>query len=83
MDVASVEKKQLYERLMSGSIDEVVLDMKEKSTMHFVKKLVFDYFHELKELNVEPLKLIDHNTGVELLVWAEINDDDENRNFHC
>lgn len=76
-EIASPETTQFYEKIIFGDPHEFMLDVREQTTKKLIEKLVVDYFNELKNEKVSPLKLyLDHNNST-LLVWAEIEDDDE------
>ncbi len=77
MGIASAETKQFYDSLIFGDQTKLHLQFRELTSRSFIRKLVIDYFQELKEANVNPLKLfLDHNDA-QLFVWAEIEDDDD------
>lgn len=76
-NVAPPERKEMYEDLMSGNISKLMGRMRDDSSKFFISKLVFDYTAELSHLPKTPLTLALDYTGAEVLVWAEIENDDE------
>jgi len=77
MGIASNETESLYDKLIFGSTDALMNEMRRKTTRFYIGKLVVDYVKTLKDLHVTPLNLyLDYNDS-QVLVWAEIEDDDE------
>lgn len=77
MGIASEETENFYKKMIFGNPTTIVSEMRDKSTQFFISKLVMDYVKELKSLKINPLKLyLDHNDS-QVLVWAEIKEDDE------
>ncbi|WP_018341450.1 hypothetical protein [Cytophaga aurantiaca] len=77
MGIASEETKGFYNNAIFGNPTNFVFEMREKSTQYFISNLVMDYIKELKTLNINPLKLYLDHTDSQVLVWAEIQEDDE------
>jgi hypothetical protein len=74
-ETASPELKNLYEVILSGNSDQMAMLNKVSAQKHFVGRIVHDYIKLLgKRL---PRKLAFDFNDSEVLVWAEINDDDE------
>ena len=76
-DMASEEKKKMYSTLFNGDERELNASSRSASSVYFIKNLVFDYFDELKAYNRQPLKLALELSDAKILVWAEVEDDDE------
>jgi len=77
MGMASIETQEFYDKLIFGGATSMFSEMREKSTNYFIGKLVLDYLKEINESETKPLKLfVDHNDS-QVLVWAEIQDDDD------
>jgi len=74
-DTASKDIKKMYELLMSDNMDEMFKMNKIVSQQYFVKKILIDYLHILD--NNLPLKLAFDFNDSEVLVWAEIEDNNE------
>ncbi len=74
---ASVAKQRLYDAIISGDEESVARSVRETSSKYMVKKLVYDYLQELRNYNKIPLKLAFGLSDSKILVWSEINDDDE------
>lgn len=73
-DTADPEIRKFYESLFSGNIELLLTQNREMAQQHFVKKMVVEYLTHIKEIH--PLRLaIDYNDS-EVLIWAEVNDDD-------
>jgi len=76
-NMATEEQKQFYNTLLSGNEDEIHASARNSSSLYFIKNLVFDYFNELKSYNSRPVKLALDLSDAKILVWAEIEDNDE------
>lgn len=76
-NTASNEKTELYYALMQNDGDKVFSNLRRDSSQFFIKALVFDYLNELKEANKNPLKLALGISDSKILVWAEIQDADD------
>ena len=74
-NTASTELKKLYDVAMFGSDNELAELSKISANQHFIKKVIVEYLKEI--LNKMPIRLAFDLDDSELLVWAEINDDDE------
>jgi len=75
--IASEEKEKMYKTFIIGNEEEVNSTVRATNSMYFIKNLVLDYFNELMENNLHPNKLALDLSGTKILVWAEINDNDE------
>lgn len=74
-ETASPAVQQIYSVLLSGNYDEMARLNKITAQKHFVSKIIFEY---IQLLGVQqPRKLAFDFNDSEVLVWAEINDDDE------
>lgn len=76
-DTAPKEKKDFYDAMMSGQEKDVFCKMREGSSMFFIKSILSEYLSELYTDNHLPLKLAMGLSDSKLLVWSEIEDDDE------
>jgi len=76
-NMATEGQKQFYNTLISGSENEIHASARNSSSLYFIKNLVFDYFNDLKAYNSHPLKLALDLSDAKILVWAEVDDDDE------
>ena len=74
---ASKERESVYELLMSGDEKKMASFARAQSSMQFFKHIIIDYFKELAEQSVIPLKIALDFSDAKILVWAEIEDDDE------
>jgi hypothetical protein len=75
--VASKETKQMYDTLIFGKESEIFASGRIQSSMYFIKGLLKEYFDSLAEFKTKPRKLGLELSDAKILVWAEINDDDE------
>jgi hypothetical protein len=75
--VASAEKKKMYDTLIFGKETEIIAQSRLNSSMYFIEKLVHEYVEELFKSPAKPAKLSMDLSDAKVLVWAEINDDDE------
>lgn len=67
--------KQFYNNIMSANFDEVLKMQKAAAQKYFVGKIIVDF---LKLLNKNmPLKLAFDFNDAEVLVWAEIENNNE------
>lgn len=73
-ETASPELREFYTVVLSGNDDEMGRLNKIAAQKHFVGKIVFDYIKLLGKR--QPRKLAFDFNDSEVLVWAEINDDD-------
>lgn len=71
---ASSELKSFYEKLFGGNPLEIAKSNKLAIQQYFVRRIVFDYLMEIK--GFEPLKLAFDFNDSEVMVWAEIQDND-------
>ncbi len=74
--IASPEIQKAYDILMSGNLEEIIQETREKSTQYFVKRLIYNYITELEKRGHFPLKLAFDLSHAKVLVWAEININD-------
>lgn len=72
---ASTEVRNLYETLFTGNADEIAHMGKMQIQKHFVTRIVVDFLALIA--NKVPTKLAFDFNDSEVLVWAEINNDDE------
>ena len=74
-NTASEPIKKLYEAIFSKNFDDVAVMNKINANQYFIKKAITEY---LREINSKfPLKLAFDLDDSEILIWAEIKDDDE------
>lgn len=74
-NTATEEMKQFYEAIMGDNLDELFKMQKTTAQKYFVGKIVFDFLKILD--NHVPLKLAFDFNASEVLVWAEVDDNDE------
>lgn len=72
---ASREIEKFYEHLLGNNLDELLKENKRRTQQHFVSKIIVDFLSKLD--NKLPNKLAFDFNDAEVLVWAEIDDNDE------
>jgi hypothetical protein len=74
-DIASKQVMDTYDMLMRGNQDEIALASHNSSKIYFIKQLLLSY---LKKVIGEklPVKMAFDMDNCEILVWAQIKDDD-------
>lgn len=76
-NAATKETKNFYDDLIHGDGSNLIINMRRDSTRFFITKIVNDYINELKSSGKFPVKLAMGLSDSKLLVWSEINDNDE------
>jgi len=74
-NTASQELKKMYDVAMHGSDNDLAVLSKMSANQHFIKKVIVQYLTEVAKQM--PIKLAFDLDDSEVLVWAEIKDDDE------
>lgn len=72
---ASSQLKKFYETIFTGNVDDIAYMNKQNVQQHFVKRIIFEYLELTKE--IKPSKLAFDYNDSEVLVWAEVTDNDE------
>ena len=75
--VADIDKTQLYHSLISGKEDEVFKRIRFETSQFLIERVVKAFIAELSSRKALPEKLAFALTPSTIMVWAEINDDDE------
>lgn len=74
--VASDEKKEMYHSLMDTNITDMVDVNVRSAKKHYISSMLLDYVRELRASNKFPFKKMAVSfNNAELLVWAEIEND--------
>lgn len=76
-NTASPDKVKLYKALIGGDVEEVLTQARQAGSMILIKNIVVDYLNELSEIHRKPIKLALGISDSRILVWAEIEDNDE------
>jgi len=76
-DVLEKHKKEVYEAMISGNHDFMHNYARKTSSAFFIKNLIDSYFIELVERKAIPNRLAFELSNSKVLVWAEIDNDDE------
>jgi HEPN domain-containing protein len=75
-NTASADTKKFYEAFINE--DEVTMSklVRQQTSISFIKRLIYDYLKELKQRKT-PLRLAFSLSDSKILVWAEIENDDD------
>ena len=73
--IATPETKKFYETVFAGNADEIAHYGKSMAQKYFVPRIIIDFLGMIKGLATIKVAF-DYNDS-ELLVWAEINENDE------
>ncbi len=76
-NTANEEQKQFYETLFGGNLDQIALQGRDIAQKHFVSKILLDYIKILHTNHVMPGKLAFDLNDTEILVWAEVDDNND------
>lgn len=76
-NLATTETQQFYDKIIFGDQLEVLGKMRSQTSKIFVTKLVLDYSALVRDTDVKPHKLLITHNDSEVLIWAEIANDDE------
>jgi hypothetical protein len=71
------QKKEVYEAMIMGNQDFMHKYARKTSSAFFIKNLVDSYFIELGERKARPNRVALELSNSKVLVWAEIENDDE------
>lgn len=75
--VLEKQKKELYEAMIKGDVNFTHNYALKSSSAFFIKNLINSYLIELIERQRVPNRLAFDLSNSKILVWAEINNDDE------
>jgi hypothetical protein len=75
-NTAAEDTKKFYEAFINE--DEVTMFklVRQQTSISFIKRLIYDYLKELKQRKI-PLRLALSLSDSKILVWAEIENDDD------
>ncbi|MBN8823365.1 MULTISPECIES: hypothetical protein [unclassified Spirosoma] len=76
-NTATTEKQDFYHRMAAADATDLAFTSRIQSSRFFLGRLILDYVNELKQRQVEPCQLAMDFSDASVLVWAEIDDDDE------
>ena len=74
---APQEKEDFYTDLITNNTDKIFSKLRQDSSQFYIQKIVFDYLSELNTKDKKPLKLAFGISDSKILVWSEIEDNDE------
>lgn len=77
MGVANSEKTELYKNAIEGNYEEVFKKIRSETSQMLIQKVVNFFLVELFNRQARPEKIAFSLTPATIIVWAEINDDDE------
>lgn len=75
--VANRQTSNFYNDLIFGDKTAVVANLRKSSTLYFIENIIKDYLKELNLFTQKPRKLALALSDSKILVWAEIEDEDE------
>jgi hypothetical protein len=75
--VASNETTQMYEALANNNILGMISSVNQIAAQLTVRQIVYDYIKQIKQQQIDLNKLAFDLSSNRILIWAEINDDDE------
>jgi hypothetical protein len=75
--VAPTEKQEFYSALINGNEGDVLYKMRGDSSRYFIERILKEYLNEINKLGKPPIKLAFGLSDSKLLVWSEIEDNDE------
>jgi hypothetical protein len=75
--VASKEKEEMYKAFITGDERAILSNVRKSSTQLFIRRIVFEYLNELRNSENKPIKLALGLSDSKILVWSEINDNDD------
>ncbi len=78
---ASSEKIQFYSSLIKGNQDETMSLIRKGTSGYFLENIVLGYLSILELEQIVPEKIAFDISENKVLVWLEINDDDEKAEF--
>lgn len=76
-EIAPPATKKFYDAIINGDEGSVVSQMRNTSSSYFIKKILVEYVKELTDNGHLPLRLAFGLSDSKLLVWSEIEDDNE------
>lgn len=76
-DVLERQKKEVYEAMINGNHDFMHRYARKNSSAFFIKNLIDSYFIQLSERKARPNRIALELSNSKVLVWAEIESDDE------
>ncbi|MCX6282404.1 MAG: hypothetical protein NTU51_10615 [Bacteroidetes bacterium] len=76
--IAPKEKLDFYNVMMSGDLNKILYASRSLTSVQFIKNILYEFSQELKQRNCKPLQLSVNYSDARVLVWAIVNDDDEN-----
>jgi len=76
-DLLHKEKRDLYKILSSGNKIKIHEAAYNQARMFFIETMLFDYLDELRGRSAFPKKLAFDISKSKILVWAEIEDDNQ------
>lgn len=76
-DIASEETKKFYKAMMSDNVADLLRQTRVTSSMYFIEKMIVDFIKEIKLRGIEYRNLALDLGNSKILVWVELNNDDE------
>lgn len=76
-DTIGRDKSEMYKAMIEGNYDQIHDSARNLSSQYFIERLLSTYVKELHSRNVNLIRLALELMNSEVLVWAEIKDDDD------
>jgi len=76
-DILEKGKREIYSTLISGNQELINHLGRQASSAFFITKIIDNYFKELIKTKSKPNKIALEMSDSKILVWAEINENDE------
>lgn len=77
-NTARDDLKDLYDKLIFGTNEDITYNTITKSASRFISKMLIDYLKDLSEQKIKPVKIaVDLSGFHKLLLWIIIKNDDE------
>lgn len=77
-DTIGRDKSEMYKAMIEGDYNKIHDNARNLSSQYFIKNLVGEYIEEIVERRTKLSRLALELMNSKILVWAEIEDDDEN-----
>ncbi|WP_421813529.1 hypothetical protein [Flagellimonas sp.] len=71
------DKEKFYDNIFSGDVEALLLDNRERISMIIIERMVREYLKVLMSKKVSPDKIAFELSNYKVLVWSEIDMDDE------
>jgi hypothetical protein len=76
------ELTKFYNEFASGNIDTILKSNMQAAIEMFEKQLLLEYIQGILHSNIKPGSLAFHSAGNTILVWAEVNNEEEENELY-